>query len=405
MFFNFNPEKEGDMNKSQKKVKRESGLVVFILSLAFMLLFLSPSNGICKDDIKIGIIRDLSGPGSEAGRPQAGALKMVFDEVNENGGIKEHKIVYEVGDSKCNPDRSASLAKRFINVNNVILLAGATCSGACIGLMKIAVEDEVPALGHGFSLKLHQGDLARWYFASAANNDEMMKSMLYIAKRDGIKKIALIWTNNAWARDGKDSTYKFAKDYGITIVGDVPVEAATAEATTAVLKAKEMNPDAVVGILMAREMAAVARGFAAANWKPITYAFGPLLEPAIRIAGADLMDGWRGSYLADPNDPKVIEVIDRYKAKYNDTPASVNYFMETYDAAKVLVHVLEQMIEKGEPLTRLNLRDAMEKYSAGVDLLTPQPRKSRGWGKPPHILTYAEDMIPLVVKGGNLVKY
>ncbi len=82
------------MNQAQERIKREFGLVVFILSLSFIMLFLSPSNGICKEDIKIGIIRDLSGPGSEAGRPQAGALKMVFDEVNEKGGIKEHKIVY-----------------------------------------------------------------------------------------------------------------------------------------------------------------------------------------------------------------------------------------------------------------------------------------------------------------------
>ncbi len=393
------------MNQSSKRIIRACGLTVFVLGLAFLILALGPANGICKEPIKIAIIRDLTGPGSEAGRPQAGALKMVFDEVNEKGGIQGHKIVYEVADSQCKPDRAASLAKRYINVYNALLLAGATCSGACIGLMTIAVEDEVPVMGHGFSLKLHQGEIAKWYFGTAANNDEMMKSMLYVAKRDGIKKIAVIWTNNAWARDGKNSAYKFAKDYAMTIVGDTPVEAATPEATTAVLKVKEMNPEAVVGILMAREMAAVARGFAAANWTPVMYSFGPLIEPAIRIAGADLMEGWRGSYLADPNDPKVIEVVDRYKAKYKDTPASVNYFMETYDAARVLVHVLTTVIEKGEPLTRKNIRDAMEKYSAGVDLLTPHPRKSRGWGKPPHILTYAEDMVSLTVKGGNLVKY
>jgi branched-chain amino acid transport system substrate-binding protein len=397
--------KEETMNQSLEKIMRSSGLRAIIFISALLILGLWSANGICKEPIKIAIIRDLTGPGSEAGRPQAGALKMVFDEVNAKGGIKGHQIVYEVADGQCDPNRAASLAKRYIDVYNAILLAGETCSGACIGLMNIAVEHETPALGHGFALKLYEGEIGKWFFGSSANNDEMIKSMLHVARKDGIKKIAVIWTDNAWARDGKEATYKFAKEYGLTIVGDAPVEAATPEATTAVLKVKGMNPEAVVGILMAREMAAVARGFAAANWKLPTYSWGPLIEPAIKIAGADLMEGWKGAYLADPSDPKVVEVVNKYKAKYNDTPDSVNYFMETWEAARVLVHVLESMIEKGESLTRKNLRDAMEKYSAGVELLTPKPRKSKAWGKPPHILTRAEDTVSLVVKSGRLVKY
>ena len=78
--------------------------------------------------------------------------------------------------------------------------------------------------------------------------------------------------------------------------------------------------------------------------------------------------------------------------------------MEPYSGITVLVHVLKTMIEKGESLTRSNLRDGMEKYSAGADLIHPKPRKSPGWGKqPPHILIRAEDFMIATVRNGRLV--
>jgi ABC-type branched-subunit amino acid transport system substrate-binding protein len=252
---------------------------------------------------------------------------------------------------------------------------------------------------------MHEGEIGRWYFASGSNNDGLCKSWLALAKRDGFKKIGVLWVNYAWGRDGKNTMYKYAKDYGIEIVGDVPVEMGAAEATAEVSKMKEMNPPAVVGILLTKDQAAVARGFAALNWKPTIYGTSSTMGPAMRIVGKDLMEDWRAGFMCNPNDPQVLAVIDKFKAKYNETPPDTSYFMETWDAANVLVHVLKTMVQKGIPLKRAELRDAMEKYSAGVPLLTPTPRKAPGWPKQPHILIRAEDFLPMKIKGGQVVKY
>ncbi len=183
------------------------------------------------------------------------------------------------------------------------------------------------------------------------------------------------------------------------------MELGAAEATAEVSKMKAMNPPAVVVICLTKDQAAVARGFAALNWKPPVYGTSATMGPAMRIVGPALMEGWRSPFLCDPNAPKVLSVIDKFKAKYGSTPPDTTYFMENWDATNVLVHVLKTMIEKGESLNRSNLRDALENYSAGVDLLTPKPRKSPGWGKPPHILIRAEDFLPMMIKGGEVVKY
>jgi ABC-type branched-subunit amino acid transport system substrate-binding protein len=366
---------------------------------------MNPSAGLAKEPITIGIIRDMTGAHSEAGRSQIDALKFIFDGINEKGGIQGHKIEYKLGDEKCNPDRAASLARRFINVNNVLLLAGTSCSGAGLAMMKIAIEEEVPVFGHAYSVKMHEGEIGKWYFAQGSNNEYNAKGYLALAQRDGIKEAGVIWVNYAWGRDAKDNVYKYAKDYGIKVVGDVPVELGAAEATAEVSKMKALNPPCVMIFCITKDQAAVIRGFAALNWKPVVYGTGATLGPAMRIVGKELVEGWRATYLCNPNDPHILAVIDKFKAKYGETPPDTTYFMETYDSANVLVNVFETMIKKGEPLTRSNLRDAMEKYSAGVDLLSPTPRKSPGWGKPPHILIYDKDWVPLVFKNGQLMKY
>ncbi len=386
-------------------MKRLRGSSVFLFLLVTLIAVMIPATGECKDPIKIGLIRDLTGAHAEAGRSQVDAQKMIFDEINEKGGILGHKIEYVIGDEQASPDRAASLAQRYINVDKVLLISGTSTSGAGLALMKIASEEEVPVFGHAYSVKLHEGELGKWYFASGSNNDGLCRAWLHMAKKDGFKKVGIIWVNYAWGRDGKDTVYKYAGDYGITVVGDVPVEMGAAETTAEVTKLKGMNAEAVIGILLTKDQAAVARGLAALNWKPVFYGTSATMGPSMKIVGPALMEGWKGAYLCDPNDPKVLAVIEKFKAKYASTPPDVTYFMETWDATNVLVNVLKTMIEKGEALTRTNLRAAMEKYSAEVHLLTPTPRKSPGWKKPPHILVHAEDFLPMMIKGGEVVRY
>jgi len=223
-------------------------------------------------------------------------------------------------------------------------------------MMKIAIEEEIPVFGHAYSVKMHEGEIGKWYFASGSNNDGFCGAFLAMAKRDGFKKLGVIWVNYAWGRDGKDTMYKYAKDYGITIVGDVPVELGAAEATAEVSKMKELNPPAVVVICLTKDQAAVARGFAALNWKPPIYGTSATMGPSMRIVGPKLMEGWKGGFVADTNDPQVLAVINKFKAKYNETPPDNTYFMENWDATNVLVHVLKTMIQKGEPLEKSSTR-------------------------------------------------
>lgn len=390
--------------------KKRSWLNTLLRAVFFFLftvVLIIPFQSYGEEVIKIGVIRDLTGPHAEAGRSQRDALKMVYDEANEKGLIPGYKIEYSntLGDERADPDKSTSLAKRFIEVDNVLLISCCATSGAGLAVIKVASEAGVPVTGHAYSVQLHKGEFGKWYFASGANNDEFVRAWLEMVKRDGFKKVAVGWVNYAWGRDAKDVLYKYANEYGITILGDVPIEMGASEATAEVQKLKAMNPEAVIFGLLTKDQAAAARAVAAIGWQVPIYTPAMTMTPAMKIVGADLMEGWHGNAFGDPNAPEVVNVINKFKAKYGTTPPEITYFMETWDATNVLINVFKTMAEKKEPFTRANLRDALEKYSEGVPLLSPSPRKSPGWKQVPHILFYAKDFLPMMVKKGELVKY
>ena len=188
------------------------------------------------------------------------------------------------------------------------------------------------------------------------------------------------------------------------MVGDVPVEMGAAEATAEASKMKTINPEAIVRPLLTKVRQRWPEVMPHSNGNRSCMNLYNHV-PAAKIVGPELLEGWRSAFVCDPNDPQVLAIIDKFKAKYGSIPPDPGYFMETWDATNVLVHVLKTMIEKGEPLERKNLRNAMEKYSAGVSLVCPQPRKSPGWKPQSHILIHAEDFLPMMIKGGKYVKY
>lgn len=361
----------------------------------------APAEPAEKAPIKVGIIRDLTAAHAEAGRSQRDALMMVYDDVNRAGGIGGHMIKYLIGDEKADPDASLAVAKRFVEVDDVLFLSGTATSGAALAVTKYAAEAGVPVFGHAFSVKLHEPPRGQWYFASEANNDELIKAALPVMKRDGFTKIAVVYANYAWGRDAKDVTYRYAGDYGMKILGDVPVETGASEVTAEVAKVKALGPQALLVWTLTKEQAGVARARAALGWNIPTYSPAVTALPAMKIAGPAAFEGYRVFTWADPKAPEVVEIIERFKKQYGYTPPDTGYFMGTYAATLVQINILKTMVERNIPLTRANVRDAAEKYSEGVQIPIPTPRKSRGWAKVPHLLLNAEDFITLEIRGGD----
>ncbi len=125
---------------------KKSAMVLSIF-LGLAVFFTAVPVCYAKEPIKVGIIRALTGPAADGGRSQVEALKFVYDKVNREGGIDGRMIEYTVADSKSDPDTSKKLATRFIEVENVLFISGATSSSTCLAITKYAARRKVPVFG------------------------------------------------------------------------------------------------------------------------------------------------------------------------------------------------------------------------------------------------------------------
>ncbi|EFK95388.1 ABC-type branched-chain amino acid transport system, periplasmic component [sediment metagenome] len=263
----------------------------------------------------------------------------------------------------------------------------------------------MPVFGHGHAVGLHDDPLGRWYFASEAHNDETSKSILPILKKDGYTKVGMIYVNHASGKDSLDKFRKFAPQFGVEVVGDVPIDFGAAEATAELSKLKSLNPQAIWLYAFTAESAAVAKARKALAWNVPIYALTLTAIPATKIAGTEPFEGWRFIAWSNNDAPEVQEVVKEYESIYKAKPTEIGYFMGTYAATLVQVQVMKTMAEKNIAFTRSNLRDSMEKFSGGIKVPIPRPRVTKPYGEPPHILIRAEDFIALEMKSGKLLEY
>jgi branched-chain amino acid transport system substrate-binding protein len=105
-----------------------------ILGLAVAASVLGAAVPALAEDVRLGILGDLTGPIESLAPPIVAGAQLAFDHVNAQGGILGGgKIVSVTGDSACDPSVAGPAADKLVNTDQVTAMVGAFCTGATIG--------------------------------------------------------------------------------------------------------------------------------------------------------------------------------------------------------------------------------------------------------------------------------
>jgi branched-chain amino acid transport system substrate-binding protein len=157
-------------------------------------------------DVKIGSLGAITGPIVSLVKEINLAEQAAIDEINAGGGINGDKAVIIFGDTGCNSQTAVDAANKLVNIEQVIGIAGALCSGATIpAASNVAVPAGVvmisPASTSPEITDLKDND----YLYRTAPSDAFQGGVLAkLVLSKGIKKIALTYINN---------------DYGVGLAG------------------------------------------------------------------------------------------------------------------------------------------------------------------------------------------
>ena len=175
-----------------------------ILGLAVAATVLGLAVPALADDVKVGILGDLTGPIESLAPPIVAGAQLAFDEVNAQGGILggTGKIVSVTGDSACDPSVAGPAADKLVNTDQVTAIVGAFCTGATIGaataagipggVVQISPSASAPAL-----TTLEDNDLVFRTTPSDAFQGVKLADLL-ISK--GIKDVAVTYVNNDYGK-------------------------------------------------------------------------------------------------------------------------------------------------------------------------------------------------------------
>ena len=154
------------------------------------------------EDVKLGILGDITGPIESLAPPIVAGAQLAFDHVNAQGGLLGGKIVSVTGDSACDPSVAGPAADKLVNTDQVTAIMGAFCTGATIGaattagipgnVVQISPSASAPAL-----TTLEDNDLV---FRTTPSDAFQGVKLADLLTAKGITDVALTYVNNDYGK-------------------------------------------------------------------------------------------------------------------------------------------------------------------------------------------------------------
>jgi len=211
-------------------------------------------------EVKIGGLWGVTGPVSKFIPPLKNAADLAVKQVNEQGGIlKGDTLAMVMADTKCDGKTSSAAANKLVNINKVVAINGALCSGATIaaantvgipsGVVMISPASTSPAIS-----TLKDNDFV---FRVVPPDDFQGKILARVIKKRGINSIAITYIQNDYGKGLAEALKKNYEALGGKVAGYAAHEAKKASYRSELATLKKGGAKHLVVIAYAADSAPV----------------------------------------------------------------------------------------------------------------------------------------------------
>lgn len=221
------------------------------------------------ETVKIAQIVELTGPGTTAGTNFKNGADLAIKEINAAGGILGRQIEVTSADTQTNPGIAKGLSQKAID-DGAFAVFGPVFSGSIMVSMDTTQAAKVPNFIGGEAAAITQRGNPYVFRTSLTQADAMPKVARYLDSRKDINTIAVIFVNNDFGKGGRDAIIEALKDTHVKVVEDISTATGQVDFSSAVLKAKQSNADAIFAYLNEEESARLLRELKKQAWdKPV----------------------------------------------------------------------------------------------------------------------------------------
>jgi branched-chain amino acid transport system substrate-binding protein len=268
--------------------------------------------------VKFVNVVELSGAGVTSGTMWRDGIDLAVREINAAGGILGRRIEITHFDTASNPTQARALVTRAVDMDPYILF-GPVFSGSVMVAMQAAQEAKLPEFTGGEATAITAQGNPYIFRTSFSQVQAMPKVAKYLADEVHARSVAIVWVNNDFGKGGLDAIKAELARRNIAVPVEVSTEQNQVDFSSAVLRAKNANADALFVYLNEDESARILREIRRQGYdKPI---IGETVLPSQRVIelAGDAANGIRGhvGLTVDAPVPGIQDFGRRFQAAFN----------------------------------------------------------------------------------------
>ena len=265
--------------------------------------------------IKVAQVVELSGAGTSAGSQYRNGTKLAFNEINAAGGIMGKKIEVIEMDTQTQPAIAKAMTVKAID-EKVTAIFGPVYSGSIVVSQSESQKAAIPNFTGGEAANVTtQGN--PYIFRSSFNQVMAIPKVAhYIANELKAKSVAVVFVNNDFGKGGRDAITKELTARNVKIAADVSTDPGQVDMSSAVLRIRQGNADALFAYLNEEESARLLKELRKQGYdKPLVGETTLMGAKVIELAGT-AANGVRGHVGLTADAPAFKDFNTRYEKEF-----------------------------------------------------------------------------------------
>ncbi len=318
------------------------------LAAAAVLLLAGTTTKSHAQDLLIGTLLPLTGPGSATGTEQQRGVDLAIKHINAKGGVNGRMLKAVVEDSTGRPDQAVLGFNRLTDLNKVPVVMSAY-SSVTLAIDPLAARKKVLVVNSGAQSD-QLADASPYLINTIPQiRGEAEYLAKFVFEKLG-KTAALLYENASAGRSGRDGFAKAFEALGGKIVADEPTEFGQTNYRPALLSIKASGAE-VLYIAVTQNFAAIAEQASQIPGFPDVVG-NTFSTPFFGKRGAE---GWYNTTVISKIPPALeAEFKSTYKVDFFEVQSR-----EYYNTVYIIAAAMKKVLDDGKEVDGTNLRDAI----------------------------------------------
>lgn len=331
---------------------RKKGCKLFAAAAAVLLLAgaLTGCGSSSSNEIKIGVLDELTGGNATMGTSAANGAKMAIKEANAKGGVLGKQIQAVVADNKSEPSESANAMTKLTTQDKVVAVTGVFSSSNAIAASSVAESSQVPFLAVGatnpkVTVDAESGKVKDYTFRVCFIDPfQGTVGANFVLNTLKLQKAAILVDSSSDYSKGLAAFFKdaFTKGGGSILAEEAYLQK-DQDFKTILTKIKALNPEIIYVPGYYEEVGKIVKQARELGMNiPIVGGDGWDSPKLVEVATAPALNNtyFTNHYSVEDTSPVSQAFVEAYKKEYGQAPDAMAVL--GYDAANILIDAISR---------------------------------------------------------------